>query len=401
MRKQTTTNRRNFLKLSLLSAGGLGLAPAVHAAQSDATFPERKIIYRTLGRTGIKVPIVSIGKPPVDNPNLVKLALKLGYTHIDTAYRYNEGKNEEMLGKVLKDVPRKSFSIATKIYQPKDRETGKFTPEATEENFMEKLRVSLERLQMEYVDVLYLHAVSHREAVLHQPTINAMKKAKELGLARFTGISTHRNEPEMIQAAIDSNFYDVVLTTYNYRQSHAKEIEAAIEKASNAGLGVVAMKVMAGAFKDKEKTQPINYSAALKWVVQNENVHTAIIHCDTFAHVEENFKVAKNYRLRRRERKELENDDRTGGLFCPGCRQCVPQCRHNLPIPELMRAYMYAYGYRQLAEAQDLVLNSNLPENLCADCKDCTVTQCTQNFDIKQKINDIARIKTLPREMLV
>ena len=47
-----------------------------------------------------------------------------------------------------------------------------------------------------------------------------MEKAKKDGKIRFTGISTHTNEPEVIHAATDSKVYDVILTSYNFKQKH-------------------------------------------------------------------------------------------------------------------------------------------------------------------------------------
>ena len=51
-----------------------------------------------------------------------------------------------------------------------------------------------------------------------------MAKAKKDGKFRFAGITTHSNEPEVIHAAVDTKFYDVILTAYNYQQKHVAEV---------------------------------------------------------------------------------------------------------------------------------------------------------------------------------
>jgi hypothetical protein len=85
---------------------------------------------RMLGRTGIEVPIVSMGVMNADNPNLVRAALDGGIFLLDTAHGYQEGRNEEMLGTVIKDRKRDSFVLATKVHlSTLDRKTGLFSKE--------------------------------------------------------------------------------------------------------------------------------------------------------------------------------------------------------------------------------------------------------------------------------
>src|SRR4030043_1021100 len=101
---------------------------------------------------------------------------------------------------------------------------------------------SLSRLKMDYVDILYVHDISNPEFLEYKPIINAEQKLKKEGKARFIGFSTHRNEPQVISAAADSDTWDVILTQYNYRYAALNEINSAIRKATGAGIGIVAMK---------------------------------------------------------------------------------------------------------------------------------------------------------------
>ncbi len=202
----------------------------------------------------------------------------------------------------------------------------------------------------------------------------------------------------MIQAAIDSNFYDVVLTSYNFKQKHNLQVREAIAKASNAGLGVVAMKAMGGVWQDVLK--PVNASAALKWVLQDPNVHTAVPGFNTFEEMKTDLAVMENLALTNSEKRDLEKAASIPGLYCQGCGQCLKQCFAKLPIPDLMRAYMYVYGYRNLAHAQETILALSLPRSVCADCGQCPV-QCSVGFDVPGKIRDIVRLRDVPSEFIV
>ena len=99
---------------------------------------------------------------------------------------------------------------------------------------------------MKYVDILYVHGPSSAAEVLSPATLDALTSAKESGKARHVGVSTHKNEPEVIRAAAGSGVYDVVLTSINFKQDHFSELSKAIGEAAAAGVGIIAMKTMAG-----------------------------------------------------------------------------------------------------------------------------------------------------------
>jgi len=87
------------------------------------------------------------------------------------------------------------------------------------------------------------------------------------------------------------------------------------------------------------------------------------------------------------------------GLYCVGCNQCTAVCRKNLPVPDLMRAYMYAYGYSNPAMARELLAELGINNNPCKDCSTCSV-ECSRNFKVREKITDISRLVNVPEEFL-
>jgi hypothetical protein len=120
-KKDPSLTRRRFLAASgsLVAAGVAGLTPTLAVAQtSDAADRKRSLIYRTLGRTGIRLPIVSMGVMNAANtPSILPAAYEAGIRHFDTASLYQYGRNEQMVGKVVAQLGvRDRVTIATKIY---------------------------------------------------------------------------------------------------------------------------------------------------------------------------------------------------------------------------------------------------------------------------------------------
>lgn len=397
----TKINRRKFLRTG--AAGAASIVAATGGA--FAMFPSGKepsdIIYRTLGKTGIRVPVVSMGVMRSDNPSLVRACMDNGITHFDTANGYQGGRNEKMLGEIFRDYDRGSFILATKVKPAgMERRTGLPTDATTVKDFMMKFEESMERLQMDYVDILYLHDVSSPEMANHREITQAMIKLKKEGRVRYLGISTHTNEPEVIDTMVEAGFWDVVLTRYNFTLSYLDKLEQSIEKAVEAGIGVVAMKTMAGGFLDRERTKPVNAVAALKWSLQNENICTTIPGMTSFDMLEDDLKVLTDITITEEERKEIMIASNEQGLFCTTCNNCLGTCSRSLPVPDLMRAYMYAYGYVNMEKAYSLLADLGTGPDPCADCSDCTIDNCTKRFDIRTKIADISRLVNVPEDFI-
>ena len=225
---------------------------------------------------------------------------------------------------------------------------------------------------------------------------------KQSGKTRFVGVATHDHEPEVIRAAADSRFWDVVLTAYNFRQSHRHQIKAAIELAAGAGLGVVAMKTQAGVYWDRFRIRKINMKAALKWVLQDENVHTTIPAFSNFEEMEDDLDIMTDLALTLEDKRDLKLGDELGlsGCYCQHCGLCLAQCPAELDIPTLMRGYMYAYGYREPKKAWHTLRSLAKSDIKCVDCGPCTV-RCALGHDVKTRVLDIARLLEVPAEFLV
>jgi len=404
-RKDNELKRRAFLRKSLTGLAVVGTIPgAVKAAALGSSRPgqavagqgQAKPIVRTLGKTGLKIPVVSMGVMNADNPAVVQAALDSGIFMLDTANGYQRGRNEQMIGQVIKGKPRDSYMIATKVPGPgRDKSMQGLDGEALQKAFLDKFDISLQRLGLDHVEILYLHNNTTPETVQNQPIMDALQKAKKAGKARFIGITTHGNEPAVIRATIEAKVYDVILTAYNFLQDYRDEMRKAVAEATAAGIGIVAMKTQAGAYWDKERLQPINMRAALKWVLNDPNVTTAIPGFTTFDQLKEDLTVMTDLKLTPQELKDLKLGEQVAGLYCQQCGQCVSGCPKALPIPSLMRGYMYAYGYRNLQAAHELVGSLDVAENPCGSCATCSAV-CAKGFDIADRVKDICRLRVVP-----
>jgi len=403
MKRHRLTSRRNFLKRGAAGIAGSAFLSACSRTAPQKQSKDRNLVYRTLGRTGLRLPVVSMGT--MYAAELVRAAHSEGLVYFHTSSSYSEKNHERLTGSALRNLPRDSFVIATSPdlpYQIEQRGARSLDlgTGADPELIPQSLEGSLRRLGLEYVDIYYLVSIGRRETALHSPYMKAFEKLKTSGKARFVGLATHRNEPEVIRAAAESGFWDVILTAYNFRQSHREDVQAAIGEAAKAGLGVVAMKTQAGVYWDGTRKR-INMKAALKWVLQDENVHTTIPAFSNYDELQEDLSIMDNLALTPEERQDLRLGETLGlsGMYCQQCSRCVAQCPAGMDIPTLMRASMYAFGHERPERARDTLRAWTSEDIACRRCDRCDV-QCSLGLDVRSKAIAMARLLDRPREYL-
>lgn len=392
--KTNRVNRRDFFRLSATAGVSAMLIPGAAAAHaSQATADENKFPVRTLGKTGVKLPILSMGVMRADNPNVVRAAYNAGMFHFDTAHGYQNGKNEEMLGKFFADKPRDSFFIATK---------GQFhypLKDDFEASCEQLVTLSLQRLNMDHVDIFYAHALSKVEEVKDERIIAALKKLKADGKTRFIGFSTHAGKPELLDAAIEAGVYDVILLSYNFKLNNLKETEEAMARAAKAGIGLVAMKTMTGGTEDAAGKKKINAEACLKWAWKNKHITTIIPGFSNYDELDECLAAARSPKLTTSEQEYLASLCGKEMLYCQQCGKCESQCPEHLPIPDIMRAYMYAYGYKYSRMSKETLAGLDISPDICSNCDTCKV-KCPSGFDVSSKIAAITPVMQVPDEFL-
>jgi predicted aldo/keto reductase-like oxidoreductase len=406
IQKMKNNDRRDFLKKSILGISGAAFLPgALNATVAGNTgiAAVPSLPTRVLGKTGIDSPLISMGVGNSTNPNFINAAYNAGVKLFFTASYYREGNNERLLGSALKDVPRDSYFVCTSANPDGfDGRAQQYSADFNPDAYLKKAEGGLQRLELEYVDIFLLPMVCKRETVLFEPVLNVLKEFKKQGKTKYLGIATHDMCEEALYAAADAGIFDVIMIAYNYKVQNKEGLHKAMEYAHKAGLGIIGMKSTAGAFRDKTRTSPLNTDAALKWVLQNENVSTIVSGMSNIDEMQKNLAMIRNLNMSDQEWKDLNLADLRSepSLYCLQCKSCISQCPRNIDIPTVMRSYMYAYGYRDLEHARYTLAQSGLSGNPCENCDVCKV-KCTTGFDVKNRIQDIARLKDVPKEFLM
>jgi uncharacterized protein len=395
------TNRRDFITKSAIGLSSFGFVPFLDVNKLKVFSSEKKdnIIYRTLGKTGIKLPVVSMGVMNANLPDLIPASYDLGIRLFDTAMGYQNGKNEEMVGAQIKELGvRSEVTISTKIPIPRGDKDKPYGEEKKQE-FLNNFEGCLKRLQTDYVDILYIHGVSDVNLMNLAPIKEALTELKESKKVRFIGVSTHKNMTAILNEAAASKFYDVVLTAVNFTMSNDADLLKAIRNAADAGIGVIAMKSQGGGkwYQDRSPDSfkgKMNATAVLKWALKNEGITTAIPGYTNFDHMKEDFSVAFDLEYSEEEKQFLKDKNvLLGAAFCRQCEKCLASCPKGVDIPSLMRTSMYLVQYSNIYEARSTFNSIESAKNInnCVDCSACTAV-CNNKINISERINDLKTV---------
>jgi uncharacterized protein len=402
-------NRRKFLgntakQFALLNIVGLSSAKAIAGTATEKN-PEddKKIIYRVLGETGISLPVVSMGVMNANNPSLLKGAWDKGIRHFDTAWYYQNGNNEKMVGSVLKElkVNRNDVTVSTKV--------GLFGPPLSKGNdrkelFLKRFDESLSRLQMDYVDILYFHDTQKVSDITDPYIMEAFTDLKAKKKIRFSGFSTHVDWVPIVTDAVTRKFYDVILLSFNYSMFQDQRVFNTIKLAHDAGIGLVAMKTQCQQEWYKQELpaeiqkfykENMMNTALLKWALNNEYITTAIPGFTTFDQLEEDMVVAYDINFRKEEEDFLRNNGVQLAIqsVCRHCGQCISSCPNKVDIPSLMRTHMYSVSYGNPLMARQTMEQASPGRGLdaCTSCDSCS-GKCTFRVPVASRIQELKEI---------
>jgi uncharacterized protein len=380
-------NRRDFLKIGLAGTtsaflGGSVIAEAAqfYAAAEPFVFP--KPVYRTLGRTGIKMTVVSFGAMLTPESEVIRIAFDNGVNYVDTARRYMGGKNEEIVGKALKGNRGKVF-VATKT-QPAS---------TSKEDIIKDVETSLKALGTDYVDVIQLHNLTDKERVFIPETREALTRLKQQGKVRFFGVTTHKNQAEVLNALVDDKdrFFDTALVAYNFKSD--KELVDTIARAAKANIGIIAMKTQAGGYATEALGKISPHQAALKWALQNINITAAIPGMRDISQLKEDIAVMGMPFSYADQRILDRYNAAVQPYYCSLCGKCEGGCPLGVDISTINRSLLYAEAYKsgELARSTYREVPAANSASACVDCSDCTAV-CVNGLDVRSKMDRARRI---------
>ncbi|RPH88369.1 MAG: aldo/keto reductase, partial [Desulfobacteraceae bacterium] len=316
-------SRRAFIKAGLL--GGAGAAacfggwPDFVSAAATSSSEHPGPVYRTLGRTGLKITVVSFGAMLTPEPEVIRAGLDQGINYIDTARRYMNGKNEGIVAQAIKGRRDKVY-LATKARPTSD----------TKKEIFQDVEESLTELQTDHIDVIQLHSLKSKERAFIPEVREALVQLRKQGKVRFFGVTTHTNQAEVVNALADDpdRFFDVALVGYNFKSP--PEIKQAIARASQAGIGIVAMKTQAGGYQTTALGPVSPHQAALKWTLQDTNITAAIPGMKDLAHLKEDLAVMGMALTQRDEQILKRYGQAISPYYCQLCGSCEGFCSRGV-----------------------------------------------------------------------
>ena len=150
--------------------------------------------YRRMGRTGLKVSEICLGTmtfghgtDEAESKRIVDAAFDAGVNFFDTANSYGEGDSERLLGKALQGR-RDEAVVATKFFNPMG--SGPNDSGMSRRHIMQAIEASLQRLQMDHVDLYYIHHVDTQTPL--EEMLRALDDLMRQGKVRYTACSNYQ-----------------------------------------------------------------------------------------------------------------------------------------------------------------------------------------------------------------
>ena len=364
------------------------------------------VIYRELGRSGLKVsqlgfgamrlPMVGEGKEArVDDELAIPMihrAFEAGVNYIDTAVGYGNGDSQRAVGVALKGW-RDRVVVSTKNHYYGEEEA----------DWWKHLEDSLRLLGVEWIDIYNHHGINwkgYRENV--EPRVSQwMAKARDQGLIRHVCVSFH-DDNDALRKIVDTGYAASITLQYNLLD---RKLEDGIAYAKDKGLGVVVMgpvgggrlggasEVLEGAVAGIDRVPDL----ALRFVLSNPNVTVALSGMSTMEQVEENLASASDaVSLSDADRAAIDGHlvrlAKLADLYCTGCGYCQP-CPAEVAIPKIFDRYNRGriYGLWESARADYARLGTGWDKgakaDACTECGQCE-EKCPQDIPIRQQLKE-------------
>ncbi|KAG8939171.1 hypothetical protein FRC00_014132, partial [Tulasnella sp. 408] len=253
---------------------------------------ESSVPYVRLGKSGLKVSKIILGCMSYGHPDWagwvlgeeegikqIKAAYDLGINTFDTANVYSAGVSEVILGKAIKqhNLPRDEIVVMTKVYATVGRtpavtgagwtdddfERNRYTNQRglSRKHIFESVRHSLDRLQLDYVDVLQCHRFDKDTPI--EETMQALHDVVKAGYVRYIGMSScYAWQFHKMQAyARQYNLTEFISMQNLHNAIYREEEREMVPLLQDMGVGMIPWSPLARGFlcrSLKEETQRAN-----------------------------------------------------------------------------------------------------------------------------------------------
>jgi predicted aldo/keto reductase-like oxidoreductase len=375
--------------------------------------------YRLVGDTGVKVSVLGIGtmrfKSRENAVAVVRRAIKLGLNYIDCGAAYSwqspEENAEAWVAEAIKHVDRSKLILSAKA-QPRKGEArvDRHLGINTRDQMWACIEQSLKRLKVGYFDFYQfwdMSAPDHFDAACHGKSapLKALREAKEQGLVRHLGFTTHAGPDFIIESLDRVPEFRFVTVYYNFTNRYTEE---AINYAYEHGVGVAVMGPLFGgllvgqsdAFTDAlpELRDMSVHEIAFRFLFSMRQLSTVLSGMNEVAHVDENAKVAGDEAFLTPGQCErfvkAFQEFSQGEALCTGCRYCDNACPFELPIYQLMNTYqLYQIFGLPAGEEQleRLKSNSKASPLKCEACGECA-EKCPQRLPIAKRMERLVEL---------
>lgn len=400
METEKKLSRRGLFKTWGSVAGGSILGGTLLGASLASHWPGKafgaekgRIPWKTLGTSGVKVPVLQLGTAQSMDPRYDRImhrCYKEGVTAIDTALAYGWGASHEAVANFLKQTnDRKNLWLTSK------------SKAWTVKGFLSDADKALADLKTDYLDLFLMHGINSVD-YLEKDFLRAGEKLKKAGKTRLFGFSCHGGRVvELINKAAQTGGVDAILFRYNFRKYGDKALNQAMDRAHKAGIGLMAMKTNGAVPESAQKVvrfRSKNFNieqAKLKSVWADERVSTIVSEMDSLQVVAENVAAARSQvALSAGESHQL---NRLAALSahaaCNGCENICQSISQSSPggtplaIADTLRIFSYHEAHGDHARAKRLF--GELPEVARRfQGVDFSAAQnaCPQGIDIAQRL---------------
>lgn len=385
--------RRDFLKATAFTAAAVTVPP-LHAETVADTASVKS--YREIGKTGLKMSDISFGAGKLSAASMILRAVDSGINYFDTAPDY--GQSEKTIGEAMGRVRRDKIIITSKFCTPAPY-PGHLPLGTKKKDYIAAVEGSLSRMKTDYLDFCFVHAIgemnkdleAEKKRLLDNEMFEAVADLKKAGKIRFLGTSSHgpNNMEELLMTAVKSGRFDVIQPSFNFMKF--PKLPEVMKEAHNRGVGVIAMKTLAGAKDMNVDDKGGEFShAAFKWVLKHPEVSGVIVTMKTASDIELYLR-ASGSKFTSADQKVLDQYARLHGReYCrTGCGECEGSCPAGVEIASIMRYRMYFSDYGMEKRAMESYALLKNKASACIGCKNpACIGSCPYGLPVKDMLCD-------------